>query len=359
MARLLCLLGVAAGHNPNNPDNDNEKGHVAEEWHCHEPGSVPLTFRNWTDAATGTTYSVEVLRRQPLVAAVRGFATFEERAAAEQIFEHWMRHPRSSFHSKGVGQANECGSWFDVLPNYSIATPLARQTQRLTALLRHLGEGEEANYDDAAPSSSLRFTPYNANRKSRTWNKGAWCTPHCDAPCNGERLDEAPKAPRAVGIVWYKVAEDGGSNNLARGTVRFRATAPGDLLVTGLKASGTQYDTDGSTEHAGCPVWRGEKWISQTRIRASPGIDDVEAWERRPDPNWPDYYHERPLGERLVLRRHPRKMGGRSVALLDPEAYGDEEEDYDEDAEDDDDEDSDDDDDEDSDDDDDEDREEL
>ena len=67
-------------------------------------------------------------------------------------------------------------------------------------------------------------------------------------------------------MVSCRVADVGGETSLSYANAVYRPLAEGDLLVFGLKQDNTIMDAEGRTEHAGCPVLRGEKSILTIRL---------------------------------------------------------------------------------------------
>ena len=81
----------------------------------------------------------------------------------------------------------------------------------------------------------------------------------------------------AVAMVSCKVAEVGGETSLSHASVVYKPRTQGDLILFGLKQSTEVMDVDGRTEHAGCPVERGEKWILTIRLHEGRSANSMPA----------------------------------------------------------------------------------
>ena len=179
--------------------------------------------------------------------------------------------------------------------DHSSPSPLVALNNRTAALLRTLGS-PGADYPRTQPPGQVRIQLYNV----RGNDPGAWCAPHCDDACNGEELRDA--GMRAVAMVSCKVPELGGETSLSHARVLYRPTTVGDLIVFGLKQSNVQVDTDGRTEHAGCPVRRGEKWIVTMRLYEG-GAEAAAPPKIVPAHRGHDFYDPPLVGQPLVLRK--------------------------------------------------------
>ena len=310
---LLATVALLA-HNPLSKMPD-----APEAW-CDAslPRNIVLESRTFLHGHTE--YPVELLQEVPVVAAVRGFASESECADIVEMTNHWLRHPHSR--RKEICGKKDCGCWYDVLmENHSAPSSITALSNRTTALLRSLS-GAVADYSEARPPGQVRVQLYNVQEG----DKGAWCAPHCDSACNGESLSDVPGL-RAVAMVSCKVAEVGGETSLSMANVVYKPLTVGDLVVFGIKQDNERIDVDGRTEHAGCPVTHGEKWILTIRISEGPSASrppDLSASEAVHD------FYDAPVpGQPLVLLKGSdvrsrramgqpgeRDLGGRAEEVL-------------------------------------------
>ena len=82
--------------------------------------------------------------------------------------------------------------------------------------------------------------------------------PHCDGPCRGEDYPYGQRV--ATTILYCKTPEGGGQTSFTRSGMMI-SPRPRDLLLFAYKyANGTM--DNGFTEHSGCPITGGRKWIA-------------------------------------------------------------------------------------------------
>lgn len=280
---LAALAAAGTAHNI----HSKMPQHDPEAW-CGAslPRNVVQSTRTFVHG--GRSHEVEVLQELPAVVAVRGFATAAECASLNEATDHWLSDPRSR--RDRICNRKDCGCWFDVLLGDAApahrSSPAAALTNRTAALLRSLSDlSPEVSYAHVQPPRYLRMQTYNAPQ----WpdDAGAWCAPHCDSACNGEPLNRREAV--AVAMASCRVAEEGGETSLSYGEVVYQATGVGDLVLFGLKQTDETADAAGRTEHAGCPVWRGEKLVATIRLAEGKGALDFPRWPTRAEAGH-DYY---------------------------------------------------------------------
>ncbi len=100
------------------------------------------------------------------------------------------------------------------------------------------------------------------------------CSSHCDGTCDGSNV--IPGARVATSVLYCKVAEEGGGTSFTKANIFVK---PKPLMATFFTYKGVsgKFDT-GLTEHSGCPVTKGEKWIATTWLRE--GVSRDNTWER-------------------------------------------------------------------------------
>merc|ERR1711862_901248 len=91
---------------------------------------------------------------------------------------------------------------------------------------------------------------------------------HCDGPCDGERYQKGQRV--ATSILYCVVAEEGGQTSFTRAGGLIIKPSAGDLLLFTYKHANNTMD-NGLTEHSGCPLRRGRKWIATQWYRE--GVD--------------------------------------------------------------------------------------
>jgi len=145
------------------------------------------------------------------------------------------------------------------------------------------------NFDVGRPASDALWPLYNriiafVNSKSNyelqpegqeefaiiQYNPSDEYAPHCDADCSGETYTSHGRV--ATAVLYCKVAERGGGTSFTKSDV-FVKPRKGDVTVFTYKGEDGKMDT-GYTEHSGCPVLEGEKWITTAWLRQGVSKDD-------------------------------------------------------------------------------------
>lgn len=254
----------------------NRDALAPQDWKCGEPPTPAVENRTWTDPITGLDHVLEILRHLPLVAAVRGFGTEDEIAELDHLTRQWAADEQSNWRSQCMRK--DCGCWFDVVPDHdNNASSFARQNFRITALL-HALSSDVVDYSRARRADTIRLQLYNSFGQSGldfARSDGGWCAPHSDFPCEGQPVQDGDVV--AIAMLSYRVAERGGETTLSRGSVIYKPELPGDLILFGNKQSTDSHDLELS-EHAGCPVWQGQKWITTARMKEGSYEWSKETW---------------------------------------------------------------------------------
>ena len=101
--------------------------------------------------------------------------------------------------------------------------------------------------------------------------------PHCDGECNGGRYSIGTRL--ATGLSYCEVADVGGYTLFTRSGLKV-VPKPRQMLFFGYMfdhaTPGEKMD-HGFTEHTGCPLRRGKKWIATMWYRE--GVDAQKNWE--------------------------------------------------------------------------------
>lgn len=102
--------------------------------------------------------------------------------------------------------------------------------------------------------------------------------PHCDGSCDGSQF--RPTARVATALLYCRVADRGGATTFTKADI-FVKPKVGTALFFSYKGADGQMD-DGFTEHSGCPVIEGEKWVTSFWMRE--GVSKQYPWQDW-DPN--------------------------------------------------------------------------
>lgn len=105
------------------------------------------------------------------------------------------------------------------------------------------------------------------------YNKEDEYQPHCDGACDGTHYLNRGRV--ATAIVYCKVPEKGGGTSFTKANLFVKPTK-GMATFFAYKGADNQMDT-GFTEHSGCPILEGEKWISTVWMRQ--GVDTEHDWQ--------------------------------------------------------------------------------
>jgi hypothetical protein len=109
---------------------------------------------------------------------------------------------------------------------------------------------------------------------------------HCDADCAGETFTTRGRV--ATAVLYCKVAEKGGGTSFSKADV-FVKPRKGDVTFFAYKGDDNLMDT-GYTEHSGCPIIQGEKWITTAWLRQ--GVTKEDPWNDYDPSGIPIFYTE-------------------------------------------------------------------
>jgi len=96
--------------------------------------------------------------------------------------------------------------------------------------------------------------------------------PHCDGSCDGSM--HLPGGRVATAVMYCKVPERGGATTFTKSDLYIKPKA-GMATFFSYKGPDGRMD-EGYTEHSGCPVIEGEKWITTLWMRE--GVSYYEPW---------------------------------------------------------------------------------
>ena len=147
------------------------------------------------------------------------------------------------------------------------ASPLTQLAERQFALVRNL-TGYAVYAPGQEPINSVLYR-----------NAGDEYRPHCDGPCHGGGYQRGKRV--ATTILYCETADEGGATSFTKGGLMV-APRPRQLLLFAYKHPNGTMD-DGLTEHSGCPVRAGRKWIATQWFREGISLD--EPWHQF-EPRW-------------------------------------------------------------------------
>lgn len=107
---------------------------------------------------------------------------------------------------------------------------------------------------------------------------------HCDADCAGESY--TPRGRVATAVLYCKVADKGGGTSFTKADV-FVKPRKGDVTFFAYKGTDGRMDP-GFTEHSGCPVIEGEKWVTTAWLRQ--GVSYYDPWNDYDPSGIPIFY---------------------------------------------------------------------
>ena len=97
--------------------------------------------------------------------------------------------------------------------------------------------------------------------------------PHCDGGCGGVKHRQRGRV--ATAVLYCKVADKGGATTFTKSNILVKPTAGSATFFSYKGLDG--YMDDGYTEHSGCPVLEGEKWITTAWMRE--GVTEDDPWD--------------------------------------------------------------------------------
>mmetsp|Transcript_2652 Transcript_2652/g.3626 ORF Transcript_2652/g.3626 Transcript_2652/m.3626 type:complete len:463 (+) Transcript_2652:61-1449(+) len=125
------------------------------------------------------------------------------------------------------------------------------------------------------------------------YNKDDEYTPHCDGSCDNNEYIKAGRV--ATAVLYCQVPEVGGATTFTKADIFVKPRA-GMATFFSYKGPDGRMD-DGYTEHSGCPVIEGEKWITTAWLREGVSAEDTS-----------DNYD--PEGIRILTADEYSAMGG-------------------------------------------------
>lgn len=231
--------------------NDEWRTEIQHRSQCHLIGNMTVPTRS---------YEVKILRHEPLVAVVPNFASPEE--CADLINYGGSENEMArAFEAGGQSQYRRSYSSNIDVDYDDTLSPLTSFSNRQFAFTRDL-----TGYNVSGPGQE----PINAVLYKDT---GDEYRPHCDGPCHGGLYQSGQRV--ATSILYCQVAEKGGGTSFMRSGMMV-LPEPGDLLLFAYKYANGSVD-NGFTQHSGCPIRHGRKWIATQWFRE--GVDYDQTWQ--------------------------------------------------------------------------------
>ncbi len=268
-AQEACLQHKScSGFTYSSPTRDEDAQHAmhfktsaegvtaADGWHTHKrrrndcrPGHrrPPLPLER---------YQVDVLREEPPVYVVRDFVTPAECEHMTGLTIPKME--RSVVF--GGGQSGQKSSYrqsysVNMYPDYDDeANPVTRVVRRKFAFAREVAEYEELiEGEGQEPLNSVYYKDWDDQYR-----------PHCDGECHGGPYRKGGRI--ATSLTYCEVAEQGGYTLFTRSGLKIVPHVR-DMLFFGYKLQpkvdgGPARMDHGQSEHSGCPLRKGTKWIA-------------------------------------------------------------------------------------------------
>jgi len=239
----------------------------------HDSSSPSVSNQSWTyplpvehgdksvtcDAAEY--FQIDVLRRDPPILLVHQFITPEECQYMRQKANRFLQQStvggtisdshRAGRHSRSANLISDRHT--QLLNNY---------TSRLFTFVRQ-HTGYDVIQQGQEPINAVVYDP------------GGQYKPHCDGNCHGGIYRQGDRL--ASSIAYCEVAKAGGATTFTRAGIKV-VPKVGDMLFFGYRLhDGVSMDPDGSTEHSGCPVLAGQKWIAVQWFRE--GVNSFKPWQ--------------------------------------------------------------------------------
>jgi len=139
------------------------------------------------------------------------------------------------------------------------ADPLYSLYQRVLALTNHHGKFN-LKHDGQEDFTIIQY------------NVADQYTPHCDGTCDGSKHISGGRV--ATAVLYCQVAERGGGTTFTKSDL-FVKPKNGQATFFSYRGDDGRMD-EGYTEHSGCPVLEGEKWITTVWMRD--GVTKEEPW---------------------------------------------------------------------------------
>lgn len=206
-------------------------------------------------------FHVDIIREEPLVAMVRGFATAAECDELVAAGGAWEGMSRAYTSSGGFSQERRSYSSNIYPPLNDPQDGITRLTALMFAVTRNL-TGYVVYPQGQEPVNAVLYKII-----------GDEYRPHCDGDCAGS--EHQPGERIATSILYCRAAEKGGQTSFTESALKV-VPAEGDMLLFAYRYPDGKM-TRAEAEHSGCPLRAGKKWIATQWYRE--GVSELWNWE--------------------------------------------------------------------------------
>mmetsp|Transcript_2712 Transcript_2712/g.8917 ORF Transcript_2712/g.8917 Transcript_2712/m.8917 type:complete len:445 (-) Transcript_2712:126-1460(-) len=246
---------------------------LSDQWHTLKrrggPGSKPLDCRRGKRAPPPlpSRLRVDVLRDAPPVYLVHDFASDEECEYMVNLTLPRMTPSVVFSGSKGATSTYRSSYSVNMVPDFEDETDVVtRLMRRKFAFAR-----EVAEYDELVENEGQE--PVNAVYYK---DDGDQYRPHCDGECHGGGYRRGRRI--ATSLTYCLVGDKGGYTSFDRAGLKV-VPKRRMMLFFGYKINGDPPAMDnGQTEHSGCPLREGRKWIATMWYRE--GMTPERGWQQ-------------------------------------------------------------------------------
>jgi len=225
---------------------------LGQGWHSFKRRAQALSCRSSPSVKrTVQSLRVDVLQEHPPVYLVHSMLSARECALLMQSSARRLRPALVQGHAQDPSLLGRRAYAANLRPDAEDEALLVTQVwRRLLQLARWAG------YTNVSPAGS--FVLANLYR-----DRGDFYGPHCDGECEGRPYRPGERV--ATSLTYCEVARKGGATLFTRSGLRVKAQ-PGQTLFFGYRlrneSSGEIYMDNGWTEHCGCPIRDGQKWVA-------------------------------------------------------------------------------------------------
>mmetsp|Transcript_90578 Transcript_90578/g.258757 ORF Transcript_90578/g.258757 Transcript_90578/m.258757 type:complete len:637 (+) Transcript_90578:219-2129(+) len=263
VARLLAA--VSAERNAKSSASDGLRNMTCE---AMPTTTTPLISNDWTDD-NDHTVGVDTLfdHNGASIRHLRGFTTEDEckllmdnarpRLRPATVAEEGNNQARSKH--RRAQAANVDADWKN--PDDPI-TRISRRVYNITNAFTGYGLSHESQ----EPFSVIQYdAPEKHDGEPQEYR------PHCDGSCDGSPHLHGGRV--ATVLIYCQVADEGGGTTFANADVFVQPRATDAVLFSYYDPKTGDMDT-GLTEHSGCPVMAGTKWVITEWMRLGVGRDN-------------------------------------------------------------------------------------